>query len=308
MKAEIALPGLKHPVFARLRALLADPPPAQVFEISAGGIASARLGEGLSEIAFQPLAPGTLDVSPLKDNVLNEQAFTAAVHAAAGPGPGRKRRVALILPDYCTRVAVLDFDAFPGAVEEQEHLVRFRMKKSVPFDIEGAALSYYAQAKSGQKNKIEVVVAVTALEILARYEAPFRAAGLHPGIVTTSLLASLHMVDADGVTVVAKICGRVLTVGVLDDSALKLVRCVDLEKVETAEIEAVLLPTLAFVEDDLGRPAKRVLLCGFGARAGEWAAAWPETWGVAVEPLRSPLGLPGETDAGVMGFMESIAA
>ena len=28
---------------------------------------------------------------------------------------GRKRRdVALILPDYCTRIAVLDFDSFPG--------------------------------------------------------------------------------------------------------------------------------------------------------------------------------------------------
>jgi len=308
LKTEIAPPASNHPVLARLRALLADPPPGQVFEISAGGIASARLGDGASAIAFQPLSPGSLDISPLKDNVLNEEAFTAAVQAAAGGGPGRKRRVALILPDYCTRIAVLDFDAFPGTAEEQEHLVRFRMKKSVPFDIEGAALSYYAQPKSGRKNKIEVVVAVTALEILARYEAPFRAAGLHPGIVTTSLLAALHMVTADGVTVVAKICGRVLTVGVLDDNALKLVRCVDLEKVETGEIESVLLPTLAYVEDELGRPAKRVLLCGFGPRAAEWAAAWPRTWGVAVEPLRSRLGLPGETDAGVMGFMESLAA
>ena len=304
----MALPVFNHPLWGRLRALLADPPPAQVFEISPAGIASARLGERDAAIGFQPLAPGALDVSPLKDNVVNEEAFHAAVQAAAGAGPGRKRRVALILPDYCTRIAVLDFDAFPGAVEEQERLVRFRMKKSVPFDIEGAALSYYAQAKSGQKNRIEVVVAVTALEILARYEAPFRAAGLHPGIVTTSLLAALHLVSADGVTVLAKVCGRVLTVGVLDGGALKLVRCVDLERVEAGEIESVLLPTLAYVEDELGRPAKRVLLCGFGPRAAEWAAAWPETWGVAVEPLRSRLGLPGETDAGVMGFMESLAA
>lgn len=308
MKVDLGIPALNHPVLARLRALLLDPPPSQVFEISAGGIASARLGEGAPAIAFQPLSAGALEVSPLKDNVRNEEAFDAAVRAAAGNGPGRRRRVALILPDYCTRIAVLDFDAFPGTVEEQEHLVRFRMKKSVPFDIEGAALSYFAQAKSGQKNKIEVVVAVTALEILARYEAPFRAAGLHPGIVTTSLLAALHLVAADGVTVLAKVCGNVLTVGVLDGGALKLVRCVDLERVETREIESVLLPTLAYVEDELGRPAKRVLLCGFGPRAEEWAAVWPETWGVAVELLRSRLGLPGETDAGVMGFMESLAA
>jgi hypothetical protein len=35
-------------------------------------------------------------------------------------------RAAVILPDYCARVAVLDFDAFPDDPEEQQALVRFR--------------------------------------------------------------------------------------------------------------------------------------------------------------------------------------
>ena len=51
----------------------------------------------------------------------------------------------LVLPDYCARVAVLDFDAFPSNPAEQLSLVRFRMKKSVPFDVEDSAISYYAQ-------------------------------------------------------------------------------------------------------------------------------------------------------------------
>ena len=40
------------------------------FEISEAGIAAARIG-ARAELDFQPLKPGTLAVSPLKDNVVD---------------------------------------------------------------------------------------------------------------------------------------------------------------------------------------------------------------------------------------------
>ena len=52
-------------------------------------------------------------------------------------------------------------------------LVRFRVKKTIPFDIDAAALSYYVQPHSG-KGKIEVVAVTVGLEIVSRYEALFR--------------------------------------------------------------------------------------------------------------------------------------
>lgn len=293
---------------SKLQAFLKDPPPGYVFEISAAGIAGAQLNGTAPEMNFSMLPAGTLEISPVKDNVTNAEALEAAVHALAGASAGKKRRAALILPDYCSRVAVIDFDTLPSAAEEQHALVRFRMKKSVPFDIEGAALSYYAQPAAGPKAKIEVVVAVTALEIVARYEAPFRAAGFHTGLVTTSALASLNLLDPDGITVLAKLSGTALTVAVLEESALKLARCVELDRVETEEVEAVLLPTLAFVEDELGTPARRVVLCGFGAAGEQRSAAWAAVWGLPVEPLRSRFGAPGEQNAGLLGFVESLAA
>ena len=51
----------------------------------------------------------------------------------------------MILPDYAARVSVLDFDSFPSTPEEQLSLVRFRVKKTIPFDIDSAAVSYYVQ-------------------------------------------------------------------------------------------------------------------------------------------------------------------
>ena len=64
--------------------------------------------------------------------------------------------------------------------------MRFRVKKTVPFDIESAAVSYWVQPAAGSKGKVEVVAVTVALEILARYEALFRNAGFQPGEVTTS--------------------------------------------------------------------------------------------------------------------------
>jgi hypothetical protein len=94
--------------------LLQDPPPALAFEISEGGVAAARIGKKV-ETAFLPLRPGVLSVSPLHDNVLSPDDLTAAVRALAPPNGNRKRREAvLILPDFCCRTAVLDFDVFPG--------------------------------------------------------------------------------------------------------------------------------------------------------------------------------------------------
>ena len=70
------------------------------------------------------------------------------------------------------------------------------MKRSVPFDVESAAVSYWAQARGGKK--MDVVVVMAPLEIVSRYEAPFRAAGMNPGLVTTSSLAALELAPEAG--------------------------------------------------------------------------------------------------------------
>ncbi len=41
-----------------------------------------------------------------------------------------------------------------------------------------------------------MLAAVMSSEIVEQYEAPFRAAGFHPGLVTTSSLAALNLLDA----------------------------------------------------------------------------------------------------------------
>ncbi len=286
-----------------LKRLVQEPPPAMAFEISEGGIAAARLGpNGAAE--FRPLKPGVLSVSPLRENIIDAGEFAETVRALWMAHGSRKRRdVAVILPDYATRIAVLDFDQFPSDAKDQASLVRFRLKRSVPYDVEGAVLSFWAQ--TGPDKKCDVLTVLAPLEIVARYEAPFRAAGMNPGLITTSTLAALELAPAEGLSVLAKLTGRVLTVVVREKSIVKLVRCVEVASQEFDDIAAVLLPTFVYVEDNLGKAADSLLLCGFGAQLDAVQRRLQNELGLAVEPLRSPLGTAGENNAGLLGYLHS---
>ena len=141
-----------------------------------------------------------------------------------------------------------------------------------------------------------------ALEILARYEAVFRAANLHPGQITTSALAALNLYRESDVAVIAKMSGNVLSVMAVADGRLKLFRCLSLERAAEEEgsgeeIREILYPTFAYIEDELGQKPEKLLLCGFPQP--------PEGLKLAMEPLRSRSGVPAAYNAGLLGYLEA---
>jgi type IV pilus assembly protein PilM len=291
------------------RRLVSDPPPEYVFEISEKGIAWARTAEPRDQ-KWQPLEEGAIKVSPLKDNVLEPRAFEKAVAAIAPPGaPRKQRRAALILPDYCARVVVLDFDTFPADPAEQAALARFRVKRAVPFDIESAVLACHPQPRHDGSKKIDVAVAVLNMEVAAHYEAPFRAAGYHCGFVTLSALAALPMGDgaARGApVVVAKWSGMALAVSLIHDSVLRMFRCVELGGDPEHEVVEVLGPTFALAEDDFNARPQSLRLCGFPPLAGDTLARWQSELGAEIETVKSRFGEPAPYNAGLLGYLETL--
>lgn len=285
--------------------LLQDPPPTHAFELSEDGVAFAPIAQpGLAR--FERFEPGVLLVSPINDNIQQPHAVLQHIQALAPAGGSRKRRAALILPDYCARVAVLDFDTFPSDTDEQEALVRFRLKKSVPFDVDTAVVSYVEQPKPAA-GRVDILAAVISSDIVKQYEAPFRVAGFQPGLVTTSSLAALNLLEPDGITLLVKLSGRVLSVLVLQDHAVNLTRCVEMEGGRAEDIESVLHPTIAYIEDELkGRP-KQIWLAGFGPELEQLSSRWQAEWGVPVQPIHSRYGRPDRGTVGLLGYLESVA-
>jgi type IV pilus assembly protein PilM len=284
-------------LLGKIGALLQDPPPEFAFEIAADGITMSRTRPPAT-LQYAALPAGALVPSPVKDNVQDAAAFSEAVAKLIPPAAARGRRTAaLILPDNSLRLAVIDFETLPDKEEERLALIKFRLRKTLPFDIDEAALSYFVQG--GKK----VVAAVAPVEIVARYEAPFRAAGLQPGLVTSSSLAMLELVPVKGSLLVVHLSPGALTVLALNNGILTIARSLELA-VHAAdpmeEISADIYPTLVYIEDQTGVRPESVLLAGFGADSSTAATRLAVELDIPVESLAEP-------HPGLAGYLRSLA-
>jgi len=94
-----------------------------------------------------------------------------------------------------------------------------------------------------------------------------------------------------------------LTLMVLKEGVLKLVRCLEL-----GDVAADLYPTFAYVEDQLGAKAERLVLCGFGPLTEEYQRQFQKDLQIPVEALRTHVGAPGEGNAGLLGYLKSLTS
>jgi type IV pilus assembly protein PilM len=269
----------------KILGILRDPPPEFIIEVAQDGLAISRTRPPAS-VQYVPLPPGVISPSPVKENILDPAALAEAVRTLIPPATGRgKRRAALILPDNCVRIAVLDFDKLPEKEDERRPLINFRLRKSVPFDIDQAALSYFPQ--SGKK----VIVALAPSEIVAHYETPFRAVGLHPGLVTVSALAMLDLLPVAGSIVLAHHSPGALTVLALADGVVTIARTLEMAEGDADaldEIIAAIYPTLAYIEDQQGARPEKLFIAGFGEQSESSSIRLSVELDIPVEAIQEP--------------------
>jgi len=174
---------------------------------------SADAGRMVEMCSAQELAPGTVIPDLMESNLRDGTAIRSAIESALGGISGRSRDVIAILPDTAVRVVLLDFETLPSKPEEAEAVVRFRLKKSLPFNLDEARVSYHAQTGG---TGLRAVAAVVLNSVLQEYESAFRDAGYNPGVVMPSMLAALGAADADKPTLVVKVDARSIGIAILD--------------------------------------------------------------------------------------------
>jgi hypothetical protein len=159
---------------------------------SVGVVRLAREGGRfvLGAAAAMDLPPGCLDLSIVQGNVADCDGLQRTLRATLERcGVLEGARVALVLPDPVARVALLPAADVTGRGRAQtEELIRFRLRKSVPFDIREARLAFTAD---GARATDSVTVAAIHRPVLDSYEAACRAVSLEPGLVELSGLALL---------------------------------------------------------------------------------------------------------------------
>ncbi len=248
--------------------------PRVAVEIRPGAVIAARAaaspGNPLDTVSRADLPPGAVEPSSKGPNLLDPTAVTAAVRhtleAVCPKGSDRSRHVSLILPDTSLRVLLLDFDELPAKPAEALPVVRFRLKKLLPFDPDHAVISY--QIMSSTRGLIRVLAVAIPCDILAEYESSITAAGFLPGAVLPSTLAAIAAIDPTTPgTLVVNVDADTVTTAIVNGSLLLLHRTVDLRSDQpsptvTAQTLATLLnaetsPNLPTYEDSVVAAANR---------------------------------------------------
>ncbi len=135
--------------------------PRLACEVAADRVLAARALEPgtVDRCAASELVPGCVVPDLVEANLRDRGRILDSIRQTLDSLEGRSRDVIAVLPDAAVRVVLLDFETLPTKRDEAEGVVRFRLKKSLPFDVDKAKISYHAQpAATGLR-----VVAAVAL-------------------------------------------------------------------------------------------------------------------------------------------------
>jgi type IV pilus assembly protein PilM len=208
--------------------------PRLAVEVRAEGVVAARAEDVaalLTAVTRADLAEGALAPGLKVGNIVNKTAVTAALRkvldGVAGSGRERLRDVTVIVPDSAVRVLFVDFDQLPSKAAEALPVVRFRLKKLLPFDADEAMVSY--QVMSTEKDSVKLLAVAMPKAVLEEYESAVLAAGYLPGAVLPSTLAALAgLEEAEAPALVVNAGLGTVTTAIVQAGMLLLHRSVDM--------------------------------------------------------------------------------
>jgi type IV pilus assembly protein PilM len=250
-------------------------------EISTSGVVAARSPEpglplatvGKVDLPENALVPG-LKPGNIADRVAVVAAFRRVLEQVAGRSGNRNGDLTLIIPDAAVRVLLLDFDTLPAKLSEALPIVRFRLKKLVPFEADDAMVSF--QIMSTSRTMVRVLAVAMPRDVLAEYESVAREAGFEPGAVLPSTLAALAALnEGEGASLVVNAHPLGVTTAIVRAGIVLLHRSIEL-----AEYSRPLpagMPSALFETTGTGAAANTDLLplVDRDDTHAEWAAQQP---------------------------------
>ena len=251
------------------------PHPLVACEIAADYVAAARwtrTGMGLDGFAVESLPPGAITPTAVESNVADAAEVRAAVGRVFSRLRARNEDVALLLPDSVIRVFVLHFDVFPRKAEEAIPILRWRLKKSVPFEADETVISYMRQ--SPRDEGVDVVTGLARLRIVREYESLVESMGMLPGVVMSSTLAVVPLLPDTRPSLLARVAGTTLTTAIVREGMLCGYRCItlpiDARHVTPQALLDEIYPLAAYYQDSWSEGISQVRLAGLSDRMPEF--------------------------------------
>jgi type IV pilus assembly protein PilM len=269
--------GIYQSRFVRRMARWLDsiPHPLVACEFAADYVAAARWtrgGIGLDGFAVEALPPGAIFPTAVESNLVDAAEVRGAVGRVFSRLRAKNEDVALLLPDSVIRVFVLHFDVFPRKADEAIPILRWRLKKSVPFEAEETLISYMRQ--SPREDGVDIVTGLARLRIVREYESLVESVGMSPGVVMSSTLAAVPLLPDGRPALLARVAGSTLTTAIVREGMLCGYRCItlpaDARHITPQALLDEIYPLAAYYQDSWSEGIAQVRLAGLYERVTEF--------------------------------------
>jgi type IV pilus assembly protein PilM len=256
------------------RWLEATPHPGLAIEITPERVSAARFTRAgsVDGFAVENLPAGAVSPSAIETNVVNAAAVKTALSNLATTLKIKDEDAGLLVPDPVIRVFVQHFDDFPRSSEEAIPMLRWKLKKSVPFEVDETLLSYMRQPSRGEG--VDVVTAIARLRIIKEYESLLETIAVRPGVVLSSTLAAISLLEDHKPTLLARLSGTSLTTAIVREGVLAGYRCTELPTTAAQITPQMLLeevfPLAAYYQDTWQEGIQAVRVAGLYKRLPEF--------------------------------------
>jgi type IV pilus assembly protein PilM len=259
-----------------LASWLASPPVDAALEISPGAVSVAVLGGRSTNpvvqgYAVEPLPAGAVNPSLVSTNIADPDAVTRALGEACHSLGLKPKRVALVIPDVAAKVSLVRFEQTPARRDDLDQLIRWQVKKSTPFAVEDACLTYTPGARSASGS--EFVVVVARREIVREYEMVCERVGIEAGLVDLTTFGVINLflsssLATAGDWLVVHMRPEYTSIAILRRDDMLFFR--NRAEGDVEALEDVVHQTAMYYQDRLeGRGFHRILLGGMGRLQGD---------------------------------------
>ena len=192
--------------------------------------------------------------------------------------------IGVVIPDDAARIAFLVAENLPSGQEERQTFIRWKLKKSLPFDVDTAQVAFKVIGPHVgiDARGMDLVVALSPRAVIEEYVELMEKAELHAGFVVPSTLATLNLLRPPVEdTLFVKIAPGCVTTTVFQKQRFQFYR-----RVSEMPIFDAVYPTVLYYQDKLmGSGIERVVVCSYDGDTGRVMAELQEKMNVPVHQL-----------------------
>jgi type IV pilus assembly protein PilM len=275
---------LSKAILEKIAEVFQPPVPLWACEITSKHVIVAGVNKHRSQVQAKMavhLPAGSVCGSLSGDNIQNVEAARSTLKKALSDAAFQDSEITVIVPDDAARIAFLTVEQLSKNSDEQQTFIRWKLKKTVPFDVDAAQVAY--RVLGPHHGGIEMLVSLSPRSVIQEYEDLFDSLDLHAGLVMPSTLAALNVLNAPaGDMLFLKIAPDCITTTVFQDAHMRFYRRVT----DVVSLYDAVYPTVMYYQDKLGGYGfQHLFVCGYDSDIRPLVAEIQEKLGLFAQRL-----------------------